>query len=71
MVIIDLRKRKLESIEKEGDFETVLAKLIDQAASLNMQRFKYAIEIKVKLPLVSGLLLFFWSDDYAVPVIII
>lgn len=40
------RKRKLESIEKEDDLDTVMAKLIDQAADFNIQRFKYAVEIK-------------------------
>lgn len=43
---INQRKRKLESIEKEDDINTVLAKLVDQAADLNIQQFKYAIEIK-------------------------
>lgn len=49
MLILDQRRRRLESIEKEGDQDTVMAKLVDQAASLNGQRVKYAIEIKVKL----------------------
>lgn len=49
IVITDQRKRKLESIEKEDDINTALAKLVDQAADLNIQQFKYAIEIKVKL----------------------
>ncbi|KAL5827330.1 hypothetical protein ACOSQ3_019161 [Xanthoceras sorbifolium] len=43
---INHRKRRLESIEKEDDLDTAMTKLIDQAASLNLQRFKYAIEIK-------------------------
>lgn len=43
---INQRKRKLESIEKEDDINTALAKLVDQAADLNIQQFKYAIEIK-------------------------
>ncbi|XP_044489000.1 structural maintenance of chromosomes protein 5 isoform X3 [Mangifera indica] len=43
---VDQRRRRLESIEKEGDQDTVMAKLVDQAASLNGQRVKYAIEIK-------------------------
>ncbi|XP_031264641.1 structural maintenance of chromosomes protein 5 isoform X1 [Pistacia vera] len=43
---VNQRKRKLESIEKEDDLDSVMAKLLDQAASLNSQRFKYAIEIK-------------------------
>ncbi|KAH9710038.1 Structural maintenance of chromosomes protein 5 [Citrus sinensis] len=45
---INLRKRKLESIEKEDDINTALAKLVDQAADLNIQQFKYAIEIKIR-----------------------
>lgn len=49
MLILDQRRRRLESIEKEGDQDTVMAKLLDQAAGLNSQRVKYAIEIKVKL----------------------
>ncbi|KAK9283376.1 hypothetical protein L1049_011618 [Liquidambar formosana] len=40
------RKRKLESMEKEDDVDSVMAKLIDQAAKCNIQRFQCAIEIK-------------------------
>lgn len=43
------RKRKLESIGKEVDLDTVMAKLIDEAANLNIQRLQCAIDIKVKL----------------------
>lgn len=43
------RKMKLESIEKEGDLETSMIKLTDQVATLNVQRFQNAIEIKVWL----------------------
>lgn len=43
------RKRKLESMEKEDDLDTVMAKLIDQAAKFNIQRYQCVIEIKVKL----------------------
>ncbi|XP_019051963.1 PREDICTED: structural maintenance of chromosomes protein 5 isoform X2 [Nelumbo nucifera] len=40
------RKKKLESLEKEDNLEANMKKLIDQAAMLNMQRFKTAIEMK-------------------------
>lgn len=40
---------KLESIEKEGDVETSMIKLTDQVATLNVQRYQNAIEIKVWL----------------------
>ncbi|KAI9170146.1 hypothetical protein LWI28_023305 [Acer negundo] len=43
---INHRKTRIASIEKEDDMDTAMSKLIDQAASLNLQRFKYAIEIK-------------------------
>lgn len=48
MVILDQKKRRLESIEKEDDPDTSMTKLVDEAENLNIQRFKYAIEIKVK-----------------------
>ncbi|TXG55854.1 hypothetical protein EZV62_017167 [Acer yangbiense] len=40
------RKTRIASIEKEDDLDTAMSKLVDQAASLNLQRFKYTIEIK-------------------------
>lgn len=43
---VSQRKRKLESMEKEDDLDTVMAKLIDQAAKFNIQRYQCVIEIK-------------------------
>ncbi|XVF06854.1 hypothetical protein REPUB_Repub06bG0087000 [Reevesia pubescens] len=43
---VDQRKRKLASLEKGGDLETAVAKLIDQATRYNVQRFNDAIKIK-------------------------
>lgn len=45
----------------EDDLDTVMAKLIDEAARFNIQRYQYVTEIKVKLPeyLVFMLLLLF------------
>ncbi|KAH7851079.1 hypothetical protein Vadar_007020 [Vaccinium darrowii] len=43
---IDQRKKKLKSMEQEGDLDTVLAKLVDTAGRLNARRFGCAIEIK-------------------------
>lgn len=40
---------KLKSIEEEGDVDSQIASLADQAVNLNVQRFHNAIEIKVKL----------------------
>lgn len=45
---LDQRKKKLESMEREDDLDTVVAKLVDQAANFNIQRFQCAIEIKVR-----------------------
>lgn len=44
---IDQKKRKLESVEKEDDLDTGMAKLIDEAAKIRIQRLQYAIAIKV------------------------
>ncbi|KAG7945746.1 hypothetical protein I3843_14G004900 [Carya illinoinensis] len=44
--LIAQRRRKLESMEKGDDLDTVMAKLIDQAAKCNIQRFHCAIELK-------------------------
>ncbi|KAG2668731.1 hypothetical protein I3760_14G004700 [Carya illinoinensis] len=44
--LIAQRRRKLESMEKGDDLDTVMAKLIDQAAKCNIQRFHRAIELK-------------------------
>ena len=48
LVILDQRRRKLESLEKEDDLGTLMAKLIDHAANYNIQRFHCAMEVKVK-----------------------
>lgn len=40
---------KLISMEREEDLDSVIAKLTDVAANLNIQRFQTAIEIKVDL----------------------
>ncbi|KAL5981825.1 hypothetical protein ACLOJK_015891 [Asimina triloba] len=44
--VLDQRRRKLESLEKENDLEANTQKLIDQAAKLNKQRFQFAMDIK-------------------------
>ncbi|XP_020526897.1 structural maintenance of chromosomes protein 5 [Amborella trichopoda] len=43
---IDQRRRKLKSMEEEDDLEISTRRLIDQAANLNAQRVKKAIELK-------------------------
>ncbi|XP_059651902.1 structural maintenance of chromosomes protein 5 [Cornus florida] len=43
---VNQRKRNLEFLEKEDDLDTIMSKLTDQAAKLNVQRFQYAIKIK-------------------------
>ncbi|KAL7259206.1 hypothetical protein ACSBR1_005158 [Camellia fascicularis] len=43
---INQRKIKLKSMEREDDVDTIIAKLVDHAAKLNIQRFQCAIEIK-------------------------
>lgn len=58
-MILAQRRRKLESLEKGDDLDTVMAKLIDQAAKCNIQRFHCAIELKVKLLSGSGFVLLF------------
>ena len=57
LVILDQRRRKLESLGKEDDLDTVMAKLIDQVAKYNIQRFNCAMEVKVKLLSGSGFVL--------------
>ncbi|KAH9303762.1 hypothetical protein KI387_008166, partial [Taxus chinensis] len=42
------RRRKLESMEKEEDLETTISRLTDMIGKLNVQRFKHAIEMKVR-----------------------
>ena len=49
-MVLGQRKRKLESMENEDDLDTVMKKLIDEAAISNIQRCQCVIEIKVKLP---------------------
>lgn len=49
-VTIEQRQKKLASLEEGVDLETAVAKLIDQATRSNVQRFKHAIKIKVKMP---------------------
>lgn len=46
-MILEQRKRKLESMEKEGDLDLVMTKLIDESRNCNIQRFRNAIKIKV------------------------
>ncbi|KAK3006360.1 hypothetical protein RJ639_016613 [Escallonia herrerae] len=43
---VNQRKLRLESVECEEDHDTVMAKLIGDSTSLNLQRFQCAIEIK-------------------------
>ncbi|KAJ0975605.1 hypothetical protein J5N97_017570 [Dioscorea zingiberensis] len=43
---VDQRRRKLESMWKEGDLESNIKKLIDHARQLNVKRFHLAIKIK-------------------------
>lgn len=52
LVILVQRRRKLESMEKEDDLDTVMAKLNEQAAKHNIDRFHSVMEIKVR----------FWSN---------
>ena len=52
LVILDQRRRKLKSLEKEDDLRT----LMDQAANYNIQRFHYAMDVKVKSLSGSGFL---------------
>ncbi|GAB4832518.1 Structural maintenance of chromosomes protein 5 [Ancistrocladus abbreviatus] len=40
------RRRILKSLEKEEDVDTMVAKLADKSLSFNIQRFKYAVNIK-------------------------
>lgn len=51
-MILVQRRRKLESMEKEDDLDTVMAKLNEQAAKHNIDRFHSVMEIKVR----------FWSN---------
>lgn len=46
-MILELRKRKLESLAEEGDVDLVTAKLTDEARNCNIRRFRNAIKIKV------------------------
>ncbi|KAK4258224.1 hypothetical protein QN277_007696 [Acacia crassicarpa] len=46
MRIVELRKRKLESLAEEGDVDLVIAKLTAEARNCNIQRFRNAIKIK-------------------------
>lgn len=46
------RRRKLESLGKEHDLDTVMAKLNEQAEKHNIDRFHSVMEIKVR----------FWSN---------
>lgn len=48
-VVVEQRKRKILSLEKGGDLETAVAKLINQATRSNVERLKHAIKIKVKM----------------------
>ena len=48
-VTVEQRKRKLVSLEKGGDLEKAVAQLINQATKFNVERFKHAIKIKVKM----------------------
>ncbi|PON84829.1 Structural maintenance of chromosomes protein [Trema orientale] len=43
---INQKKLKLDSMEKEDDLDTAVARLIDQCATYNNQRFRYAMEFK-------------------------
>ncbi|MCI02427.1 structural maintenance of chromosomes protein, partial [Trifolium medium] len=43
---IEQKKAKLKLMEEQDDLETELAKLVDQAAKCNIQRFHNAIKIK-------------------------
>lgn len=43
---VNQRKKKLESLEKEDDLDTSMAKLVDQAAMLNTKRFQCAMKLK-------------------------
>ncbi|KAM7472541.1 hypothetical protein LguiA_010724 [Lonicera macranthoides] len=43
---VNQRKLKLKTMEREEDLDAVIAKLVDAAANLNIQRFQSAMEIK-------------------------
>lgn len=43
---VEQRKRKLVSLERSGDIETAVDKLIEQAARSNIERLKHAIKVK-------------------------
>ncbi|XP_015881840.3 structural maintenance of chromosomes protein 5-like isoform X1 [Ziziphus jujuba] len=43
---INQKKKKLESMEKEDDLDTAIAKLIDEAAKCNNERFHCAMKFK-------------------------
>lgn len=56
---VEQRKRKLVSLERSGDIETAVDKLIEQAARSNVERLKHAIKVKVKMLLSTCFLLCF------------
>ncbi|KAM7474353.1 hypothetical protein LguiB_021596 [Lonicera macranthoides] len=43
---VNQRKLKLKNMEREEDLDAVIAKLVDAAGNLNIQRFQSAMEIK-------------------------
>ena len=47
VMILELRKKRLESMAEDGDVDTLIAKLTDEARKCNIQRFRNAIKIKV------------------------
>lgn len=48
-------------MEREEDLDTVVAKLVDQVANFNIQRFRCAIEIKVKSQILNLFIFVFMS----------
>lgn len=47
-IILDQRRMKLKSIEREDDPDAAIAKVIVQVKGFKVERFQSAVEIKVK-----------------------
>lgn len=54
---VDQKRARLISIEEEGDVDSQIASLADEALNLNVQRLDNALQIKVKLSFIVSLLL--------------
>lgn len=49
LLLLDQKRLKLQSMGKEEDMAVALAKLVEDAENLNVQRFKCALEMKVEI----------------------